>query len=77
MRNRTRPQQSAGASTGWQLVPTQPGFIVDDLWLLWMWAPEAPARGDDATYYHYRDRYREMANSLGFEGHLAWASEMG
>ena len=37
--------------------------------LLRMRAWEAQTRGDGATYHHYR----EMANSLGFEGHIAWA----
>jgi adenylate cyclase len=36
----------------------------------------AHAHDDDAAYRSYRDRYREMANSLGFEGHIAWAKEM-
>ncbi|MCV7378099.1 cyclase [Mycobacterium alsense] len=57
-------------------VPTEPGFVVNDIWLLRMRALEAQARGDDAAYRDHRDRYREMANSLGFEGHIAWAREM-
>jgi adenylate cyclase len=36
----------------------------------------ACANGDDASYRDYRDRYRAMATSLGFEGHIAWAEEM-
>ena len=28
------------------------------------------------TYRDYRDRYRQMANDLGFEGHMQWAAEM-
>ncbi len=24
----------------------------------------------------YRDRYRKMADELGFEGHMAWAEAM-
>jgi len=39
-------------------------------------ASEARARGDETAYRDYRDRYREMANSLGFEGHIAWAEAM-
>jgi hypothetical protein len=35
----------------------------------------ARARGDDA-YGELRDRYRAMANELGFEGHIKWAAEM-
>jgi hypothetical protein len=34
------------------------------------------ARGDDVAYRDYRDRYRAMAESLGFEGHIAWAEAM-
>ena len=36
----------------------------------------ARARGDDAAYRDYRERYREMANDLGYEGHMKWAAEM-
>ncbi|MGA9674241.1 MAG: AAA family ATPase, partial [Mycobacterium sp.] len=57
-------------------VPTEPGFVVNDIWLLRMRALEAQARGDEPAYRDYRDRYRAMANSLGFEGHIKWASEM-
>jgi adenylate cyclase len=57
-------------------LPAEPGFVLIDLWLLPMRALEAAARGDEATYRDYRDRYRAMANSLGFEGHIAWAAAM-
>jgi adenylate cyclase len=57
-------------------VPTEPGFVVNDIWLLRMRALEAQARGDDATYRDNRDRYRAMTNSFGFEGHIAWAEAM-
>ena len=36
----------------------------------------AQSRGDFAAYAHYRDRYRDMAKTLEFEGHLAWAEAM-
>jgi hypothetical protein len=36
----------------------------------------AQARGDEIAYRELRDRYRGMANELGFEGHMAWAAEM-
>ena len=49
---------------------------MNDIWLLRMRAWEAQARGDEPAYRDYRDRYRAMANSLGFEGHIAWAEEM-
>jgi hypothetical protein len=31
---------------------------------------------DAAAYTHFRDRYRAMATSLGFEGHMRWAEAM-
>lgn len=57
-------------------VPTDVGFVLHDLWLLPMRAAETRARGDELDYRDYRDRYRSMANSLGFEGHIAWAEAM-
>ena len=36
----------------------------------------AQARGDEAAYRDFRDRYRAMANKFGFEGHMAWAEAM-
>jgi len=36
----------------------------------------ADGRGEDSTYRELRDRYRAMANDLGFEGHMAWAHAM-
>jgi hypothetical protein len=36
----------------------------------------ARACGDEAGYLDYRDRYRAMANRLGFEGHMAVAAAM-
>jgi adenylate cyclase len=57
-------------------VPTDPGFVVNEIWLLRMRAMMAKARGDDATYRQYRDRYRKRSNDLGFEGHIAWAQAM-
>jgi hypothetical protein len=35
-----------------------------------------PRAGDEASYRDYRDRYRAMATSLGFEGHIKWAEAM-
>ena len=34
------------------------------------------ADGDDPRYRQYRDRYRDMAKALDFEGHIGWAEEM-
>jgi adenylate cyclase len=36
----------------------------------------ARARADESTYRDYRHRYRDMAKSLGFEGHMKWAEAM-
>jgi len=36
----------------------------------------ARAHGDESGYRELRDRYREMATSFGFEGHMAWAKAM-
>lgn len=44
--------------------------------ILRMRALLAQARGDDAAYHDYRDRYRAMANDHGFEGHMAWGAAM-
>ena len=44
--------------------------------LLRMRALLARAHGDDIVYRDYRDRYRDMAKTLGFEGHIAWAEAM-
>jgi hypothetical protein len=57
-------------------VSTDEGLVIRDIWLLRLRAVLARAHGDDAAYRDYRDRYRAMATSLGFEGHIAWAEEM-
>ncbi len=36
----------------------------------------AQARGDQTAYRELRDRFRAMANDLGFEGHMAWAAAL-
>jgi adenylate cyclase len=57
-------------------VPSGPGFVLNEITLLRMRALLARARGDNHTYRDYRDRYRKMANDLGFEGHMQWAEAM-
>ena len=47
-----------------------------DIWLLRMRALLARAHGDDTAYADFRDRYRDMARTLGFEGHTDWADAM-
>ena len=46
------------------------------IWLLRLRALLARARRDEAGYRDFRDRYRDMAKTLGFEGHIAWAEAM-
>ena len=57
-------------------VPTDSGFVLNEVWLLRMRALLARAHGDETGYRDYWDRYRTMATSLGFEGHIAWAEAM-
>lgn len=52
------------------------GSVMRDIWVLRMRTLVARAHGDQAAYSELRDRYREMATSLGFEGHMAWAEAM-
>jgi adenylate cyclase len=74
--DQTDLQEAQAAIDRLAAVPTEPGFVINNLWLLRMRALQAQARGDDATYRDYRDRYRDMARTLGFEGHIAWAEAM-
>jgi adenylate cyclase len=60
---------------GLEAAPAE-GSVIRDIWLLRMRALLARARGDDAAYRDHRDRYRAMARTLGFEGHIAWAEAM-
>jgi len=52
--------------------PADEGLVMRDIWLLRLRALLARAHRDDAAYAQLRDRYRDMAKSLGFEGHIAW-----
>jgi hypothetical protein len=36
----------------------------------------ARGRADETAHREYRDRYRDMAKTLDFEGHIAWAEAM-
>jgi hypothetical protein len=56
--------------------PADAGLVMREIWLLRLSALLARAQGDAATYAHFRDRYRNMARTLGFEGHIAWAEAM-
>jgi hypothetical protein len=52
------------------------GSAILEITLLWLRALLARARGDDVGYRDLASRYRAMAESLGFEGHIAWAEAM-
>jgi len=56
--------------------PADDGLAAREVWLLRLRALLARAHGDAAAYADFRDRYRDMATSLGFEGHIAWAEAM-
>ncbi|EHB54944.1 adenylate/guanylate cyclase [Mycolicibacterium rhodesiae JS60] len=57
-------------------VPTEPGFVLHELPLLRLRALVARAAHDESGYRDYRDRYRALATSLGFDGHIAAAEAM-
>jgi class 3 adenylate cyclase len=56
--------------------PADEGLVIRDIWLLRLRALGARAHDDAAAYAQFRDRYRDMARTLGFEGHIAWAEAM-
>jgi hypothetical protein len=56
--------------------PADEGLVIREVWLLRLGALLARARGDPSGYTHSRDRYRDMAKTLGYEGHIAWAEAM-
>ena len=56
--------------------PADGGLVIREVWLLRLRAMLAQAHGDNAAYRDHRDRYRDMARSLGFEGHVKWAEAM-
>jgi adenylate cyclase len=57
-------------------MPTDAGFVLNEITSLRMRALLARAEGDDAGYAEWRNRYGKMANELGFEGHIAMAEAM-
>jgi len=56
--------------------PADNGLVIREIWLLRLRALLARAHGDAAAYTDLRDRYRDMARTLGYEGHMKWAEEM-
>jgi adenylate cyclase len=57
-------------------LPIDPGFVLNDIQLLRMRALLAKAECDDTAYREFAERYRAMAESLGFDGHMARAAAM-
>jgi adenylate cyclase len=72
----TDVQEAQAAIDRLAAVPTDPGLVLHELPLLRLRALLAKAHGDEAGYCDYRDRYRAMARTLEFEGHMAWAEAM-
>jgi class 3 adenylate cyclase len=56
--------------------PLEAGYVIRDVILLRMRAMMARERGEESAYREWRDRYRAIATSLGFEGHMAMAEAM-
>jgi hypothetical protein len=52
------------------------GWAIPEITLLRLRALMARPRGDDVAYRNLMSRYRAMAESLGYEGHIAWAEVM-
>ncbi len=52
------------------------GWVGPDITLLRLRALLARAHDDAAAYVQFRDRYRDTAKTLGFEGHIDWADAM-
>jgi class 3 adenylate cyclase len=56
--------------------PTEASLVPRDIMLLRLQALLARARGDAEAYSHVKNRYRDMARTLEFDGHIAWADAM-
>ena len=52
------------------------GLVMREVWLLRLRALLARAHRDGAAYAQLRDRYRDMAVSHAFEGHIGWVDAM-
>ena len=57
-------------------LPADDGSAIREITLLRLRALLSRARGDDVAYQDLVSRYHAMAESLGFEGHIAWAGSM-
>ena len=68
--------EAEGAIERLATAPADEGLVMRDIWLLRLRALLARAHRDAAAYADLRDRYRDMARTLGLEGHIAWAEAM-
>jgi hypothetical protein len=68
--------EAEAAITRLAAAPADEGLAIREIWLLRLRALLARAHRDDTAYTDLRDRYRDMARTLGFEGHIAWAEAM-
>ncbi len=57
-------------------LPDDQGSAIREITLLRLRALLARACGDDVAYRQLVERYREMASSLEFEGHMEMAEAM-
>jgi adenylate cyclase len=58
------------------VVPADPGFVLHELSLLWLRAQLAFAHRDENGYRKYAKDYGALADSLGYEAHMARARAM-
>jgi class 3 adenylate cyclase len=56
--------------------PAEEVLAIREVWVLRLRALLARARGDDASYQDFKDRYRAMATEHGYDGHITWAAAM-
>jgi hypothetical protein len=56
--------------------PADEGLVMREIWLLRLRTLLARAHGDAAAYVPLRDRYRDMAKTFGYQGHIAWSKLM-
>jgi hypothetical protein len=56
--------------------PATERLAMRDIWVLRSRALLARAHGEGASYVGLVNRYRDLATSLGFEGHIDWAEAM-
>ncbi|OMC21980.1 adenylate/guanylate cyclase domain-containing protein [Mycobacterium colombiense] len=68
--------EAAAAIERLAAAPADDGLVIREIWLQRSRALLARAQGDVGAYAHFRDRYRDLAKTLGFEGHIAWAGAM-